>query len=59
MFGPLPETIHPMEGFKQVCFLKNVITNPNIIVGDYTYYDDPADSENFERELCASTPRHT
>ena len=56
MFGPSPETKHPMQGFDQVCFLKNVITNPNIIVGDYTYYDDPADSENFERNVLYHYP---
>lgn len=56
MFGPLPETKHPMSGFDQVCFLKNVITNPNIIIGDYTYYDDPIDSENFERNVLYHYP---
>jgi virginiamycin A acetyltransferase len=39
--GPDPRTRHPMEGFPQIAFLRNVITRPNIIVGDYTYYDDP------------------
>jgi len=34
-----------MDGFPQVCFIKSTITNPNIIVGDYTYYDDPDDPE--------------
>ena len=34
MFGPQPNEIHPMKGFDQVCFIKNIITNPNIIVGD-------------------------
>lgn len=28
---------------------KNVITAPNIFVGDYTYYDDPVDPTAFER----------
>lgn len=51
MQGPSPDTKHPMEGFPQVCFIKNTIDNPNIIVGDYTYYDDPEDSENFERNV--------
>lgn len=31
------------------CFLKNVITAPNITVGDYTYYDDAVDPAAFER----------
>jgi virginiamycin A acetyltransferase len=49
MIGPKPTETHPMKGFDQVCYLKNVVKNPNIIVGDYTYYDDPVDSEGFER----------
>jgi virginiamycin A acetyltransferase len=56
MQGPDPTNAHPMEGFPQVCFIKNVITNPNIIVGDYTYYDDPEDSENFERNVLYHFP---
>lgn len=56
MYGPSPETKHPMEGFPQVCFIKNTITNPNIIVGDYTYYDDLVDSENFERNVLYHYP---
>ncbi len=56
MNGPSPTTIHPMEGFPQVCFIKNTVKCPNIIVGDYTYYDDPDDSENFERNVLYHFP---
>lgn len=56
MQGPSPDNKHPMEGFPQVCFIKNTIDNPNIIVGDYTYYDDPVDSENFERNVLYHFP---
>ncbi|QGF29541.1 Vat family streptogramin A O-acetyltransferase (plasmid) [Pantoea eucalypti] len=56
MHGPSPYCRHPMEGFPQVCFIKNTITNPNIIVGDFTYYDDPEDSENFERNVLYHFP---
>jgi virginiamycin A acetyltransferase len=45
-----------MKGFDQVCYLKNVIKNPDIIVGDYTYYDDPVDSEGFERNVLYHYP---
>jgi virginiamycin A acetyltransferase len=45
-----------MEGFPQVCFIKNTIRNPNIIVGDYTYYDDPLGSEDFERNVLYHFP---
>ncbi|RYX82917.1 Vat family streptogramin A O-acetyltransferase [bacterium] len=56
MNGPNPNNPHPMEGFPQVCFIKNTVQNPNIIVGDYTYYDDPDDSENFERNVLYHFP---
>lgn len=56
MNGPNPQTKHPMDGFPQVCFIKNTVSNPNIIVGDYTYYDDPEDSENFERNVLYHYP---
>ena len=32
--------IYPRTGDKQTIYLKNVITNPNIIVGKYTMYND-------------------
>jgi virginiamycin A acetyltransferase len=44
-------SVHPIEGLKQICFIKNTVKNPNIEIGDYTYYDDPEDSENFERNV--------
>jgi virginiamycin A acetyltransferase len=47
---------HPMQGFPQVCFIKNTVSNPNIIIGDYTYYDDLEDSENFERNVLYHYP---
>jgi virginiamycin A acetyltransferase len=49
--GPDPSEKHPMAGFPQVCFIKNTVSNPNIVIGDYTYYDDPEDSEGFERNV--------
>lgn len=45
-----------MNGFPQVCFIKNTVSNPHIIIGDYTYYDDPEDSENFERNVLYHFP---
>jgi virginiamycin A acetyltransferase len=29
-------------------FIKNVVTNPNIVIGDYTYYDDIQGAEKFQ-----------
>ncbi|MGD1864537.1 MAG: Vat family streptogramin A O-acetyltransferase [Phormidesmis sp.] len=56
MNGPSPDNKHPMEGFPQVCYIKNTVQNPNIIIGDYTYYDDPENSEDFERNVLYHFP---
>ena len=56
MHGPSPDTKHPMEGFPQVCFIRNTVRNANIIVGEYTYYDDPENSEDFERNVLYHFP---
>lgn len=53
---PDPNTLHPIPKFPQICFIKNIISNPNIMIGDYTYYDDPEDSENFERNVLYHFP---
>jgi virginiamycin A acetyltransferase len=41
----------PLAGYDRLCFLKNIITRPNIQVGDYTYYDDFEDVRNFEKNV--------
>lgn len=41
----------PLEHYDRLCFLKNIITNPNIVVGDYTYYDDFESVDNFEKNV--------
>jgi acetyltransferase-like isoleucine patch superfamily enzyme len=46
--GPDPDALFPVAGDRRVCFIKNAIRNPNVIVGDYTYYDDPEPPEEFE-----------
>ncbi|BCQ39828.1 Vat family streptogramin A O-acetyltransferase [Erwinia rhapontici] len=56
MHGPDPATLHPLPGFPQVCFIKNSVSNPNILIGDYTYYDDPEGAENFERNVLYHYP---
>jgi virginiamycin A acetyltransferase len=48
---PDPNQLHPIPEHPRVCFLKNCIQSPHIIVGDYTYYDDPEAPENFERNV--------
>ena len=48
---PDPNTLYPIQGVTRTAYLKNIITNPKIIVGDYTYYDDLEDVYNFERNV--------
>ena len=48
---PNKDHTFPLENCDRLCFLKNIITNPNIIVGDYTYYDDFEDVGNFEKNV--------
>jgi len=48
---PDPNTVFPLANYKNLCFLKNLVNNPNIIVGDYTYYDDFEDVSNFEKNV--------
>lgn len=51
MTGPDPTTTYPLPHHHKLVFLKNIIQNPNIIVGDYTYYDDLGDPLNFEKNV--------
>lgn len=49
--GPSPTQRYPMPGITRLVFLKNVLKNPAIQVGDFTYYDDPEGPEGFERNV--------
>jgi len=48
MSGPSPDDPHPLQGFAQVGYLKPLVHNPNIVIGDYSYCDDPDGPEHFE-----------
>ncbi len=37
---PNPNEAFPNPKIPSLCFIKNVVKNPRIIIGDYTYYDD-------------------
>ena len=50
-YGPDPNAVYPNEAIKSVCFIKNIITRPNITVGEYTYYDDINGAEKFEEHV--------
>ena len=45
---PDPDAVFPNE-YGTSCYIKNVVKAPNIQIGDYTYYDDPADPAGFEQ----------
>lgn len=49
--GPNPAQRHPIPGVERTGFLKHYITRPTIIVGDYTYYDDPRGPAQFEQNV--------
>ncbi len=47
---PDSKKIYPREGDDTIVYLKNVITNPNIEVGDFTFYNDFVnDPRDFEK----------
>lgn len=44
--------IYPNAQYHTFCYINSVVTNPNIIVGDYSYYDDNIDGpESFEKHV--------
>lgn len=51
MTGPSPDTPYPIPGARRTGFLKYFITRPTILVGDYTYYDDPEGPQHFEANV--------
>ncbi len=51
MHHPKATDPFPIKDVKRTGFLKNFITSPMIEVGDFTYYDDPDDVQNFERNV--------
>ena len=51
MNRPNPNEAFPNPNLPRLCFIKNVIKNPRIIIGDYTYYDDPDGADQFEKHV--------
>ena len=45
---PDPMTLHPLPAHERVVFLKPLVDSPKIVVGEYTYYDDPDGATDFE-----------
>lgn len=48
---PDKDEIYFRSEFKQMLFLKNIINDPNIRIGDYTYYHSFDDPLNFEKNI--------
>ncbi len=48
---PSPNSLYPIEGVTRTAYLKNFINNPQIEIGDFSYYDDPQDIHNFEKNV--------
>lgn len=48
MQAPDASLSHPIAEHPRVGFIKNLVTRPNIVAGDYSYYDDPQGPERFE-----------
>lgn len=47
--GPKPTTIYPIKDYDKLIFLKPFVKSSNILVGDYTYFDDRRNGpEKFE-----------
>jgi virginiamycin A acetyltransferase len=51
MTAPDKNIKFPIQNYNRLCFLKNIVKNPNISIGDYTYYDDFENVENFEKNV--------
>jgi virginiamycin A acetyltransferase len=47
MHAPDPLTRHPIKSWKGTAFLKAVVNDPLIEVGDFSYYDDSRGPEHF------------
>ena len=51
MNRPNPNEVFPNPNLPRLCFIKNVVKNPRIIIGDYTYYDDVDGADQFEKHV--------
>lgn len=46
---PSPDNLYPLPDIARTVLLKPLVKNPQIEVGEYTYYDDPHHAEQFEQ----------
>jgi virginiamycin A acetyltransferase len=45
---PDPDTTYPRQGDRNTCYLKNVVKDPTIQIGDFSFYNAPDHPEDFE-----------
>jgi virginiamycin A acetyltransferase len=50
MMIPSPTQLHPVPGQERVVFLRPLVKDPRVEIGEYTYYDHPDDPLAFERD---------
>lgn len=48
---PDKDAVFPNPNIPSLCYIKNVVKNPRIIIGDYTYYDDIDGADKFESHV--------
>lgn len=48
---PDKESAFPNPAIPSLCYIKNIVKNPRIIIGDYTYYDDIDGADKFEEHV--------
>ena len=54
------ECIYPRTDDLDTVYLKNVINNPNICIGDFTIYNDFVnDRDSLRKTMCCTTIRST
>jgi acetyltransferase-like isoleucine patch superfamily enzyme len=46
---PDPDKIYPRPKDNSTCYLKNIIKDPNIIIDDFTFYNDFSNPLDFEK----------
>ena len=48
---PDKDKAFPNPAIPGLCYIKNVVKNPGILIGNYTYYDDIDGADRFEEHV--------
>jgi virginiamycin A acetyltransferase len=51
-----PSHVYPRKGDRSICYLKSIVKNPAIVVGDFTFYHDFDSPEQFEKHVLYQYP---